>query len=100
MTPFLRNAFGLVLLILTVTAGAAVASDKKKDPDEIGSRDVGRGVNFYSLEKEIALGKEMAQEVERQARITDDSVIREPVGAEPGPQLRRQSAVYDQGDRQ
>jgi hypothetical protein len=36
---------------------AAVAKDKKKDPDEIGNRDVGRGINLYSLEKEIALGK-------------------------------------------
>ena len=33
------------------------AADKKKDPDEIGNRDVGKGVNFYSIEKEIALGK-------------------------------------------
>ena len=45
------------------------AKDKKKDPDEIGNRDVGKGLNFYSLEKEIALGKSMAQEVERDARI-------------------------------
>jgi hypothetical protein len=28
-----------------------------KDPEEIGNRDVGKGVNFYSLEKEIELGK-------------------------------------------
>jgi len=25
------------------------AKDKKKEPDEIGNRDVGKGVNFYSL---------------------------------------------------
>ena len=56
-----------------------VADDKKKDPDEIGNRDVGKGVNFYSIEKEIALGKQMAQEVERQARIVDDPVIAEYV---------------------
>ena len=53
--------------------------DKKKDPDEIGNRDVGRGVNFYSLEKEIALGKQLAQEVERQAKIVDDPIIAEYV---------------------
>jgi predicted Zn-dependent protease len=29
-------------------------------------------VNFYSLEKEIALGKQLAQEIERQARLVDD----------------------------
>jgi predicted Zn-dependent protease len=55
------------------------ADDKKKDPDEIGNRDVGKGINFYSIEKEIALGKQMAQEVERQARIVDDPVIAEYV---------------------
>src|ERR1035438_9364494 len=42
-------------------------TDKKKDPDAIGDRDIGKGVNFYSLDKEIGLGKQMAQEVERQA---------------------------------
>ena len=63
-------AFGLL-------AGELSAKDKKNDPEAIGDRDVGKGVNFYSLEKEIALGKQMAQEVERQARIIDDSVIAE-----------------------
>jgi beta-barrel assembly-enhancing protease len=55
------------------------ANDKKNDPEEIGNRDVGKGVNFYSLEKEIALGKQLAQEVERQAKIIDDPVIAEYV---------------------
>lgn len=55
------------------------AKDKKKDPDEIGQRDVGRGLNMYSLEKEIAMGKELAQEVERQAKIIDDPVVAEYV---------------------
>jgi predicted Zn-dependent protease len=36
-------------------------------------------VNFYSLEKEIGLGKGLAQEVERQAKIIDDPVIAEYV---------------------
>ena len=53
--------------------------DKKKDPDEIGNRDVARGPNFYSLEKEIALGKQLAQEVERQAKIIDDPIVAEYV---------------------
>ncbi len=57
----------------------AFADNKEKDPDEIGNRDVGKGVNFYSIEKEIALGKQMAQEVERQAKIVDDPVIAEYV---------------------
>jgi predicted Zn-dependent protease len=52
---------------------------KKKDPDEIGNRDVAKGANFYSLEKEIALGKQLAQEVERQAKIIDDPIVAEYV---------------------
>ena len=52
---------------------------KKKDPDEIGNRDVGKGVNFYSIEKEIGLGKALAQDIERQAKIVDDPVIAEYV---------------------
>ena len=69
------SAFALAFL-LTLSASA---KDKKKDPEEIGNRDVGKGVNFYSLEKEIALGKQLAQEVERQAKIIDDPVIAEYV---------------------
>jgi len=52
---------------------------KKKNPDEIGNRDVGKGVNLYSLEKEMAMGKSYAQEIERQARIIDDPVVSEYV---------------------
>ena len=48
------------------------AKDKKKDPEQIGARDVGKGVNFYSIEKEIALGKQLAQEIEREAKLVDD----------------------------
>jgi beta-barrel assembly-enhancing protease len=55
------------------------ADNKEKDPDDIGNRDVGKGLNRYSLEKEIALGKQMAQQVERQAKLVDDPVISEYV---------------------
>lgn len=52
---------------------------KKNDPDAIGDRDVSGKLNWYSLEKEIALGKGLAQEIERQAKIVDDPVIAEYV---------------------
>src|SRR5712692_2845199 len=52
---------------------------KKKDPDEIGNRDVGTGLNWYSIEKEIGLGKGLAQDVERQAKVNDDPIIAEYV---------------------
>src|SRR5271169_5238852 len=67
------------LAVLTTLPNCSFADDKKNDPDEIGNRDVGKGVNFWSLEKEIALGKQLAQEVERQAKIIDDPVIAEYV---------------------
>jgi predicted Zn-dependent protease len=67
------------LAALSLLVPGAFAEDKKKDPEAIGDRDVGKGVNFYSLEKEIALGKQLAQEVERQAKIIDDPIIAEYV---------------------
>src|SRR5215510_13895063 len=71
--------FSTLSLSVLVALSSALAKDKKKDPHEIGNRDVGKGVNFYSIEKEIALGKQLAQEVERQAKIIDDPVIAEYV---------------------
>ena len=73
----LRSAAGCALLSLA--ALSVWAADKEKDPDQIGNRDVGKGVNFYSIDKEIALGKQLAQDVERQAKIIDDPVISEYV---------------------
>src|ERR1041385_3640217 len=67
------------ILAFVLAAPVSFAKDKKSDPDEIGNRDVGKGVNLYSLEKEIGLGKQLAQEVERQAKIIDDPVIAEYV---------------------
>jgi len=51
----------------------------KEDVDAIGNRNVGKGINFYSIEKEIALGKGLAQEVERSSKLIDDPVVTEYV---------------------
>lgn len=51
----------------------------KDDVEQIGDRDVGKGMNFYSLEEEIALGKSMAQQVEQQSRLIQDPVVTEYV---------------------
>ncbi len=78
----MRRTFGLssiLLLSFSLLAAPPFGDDKEKNPDAIGDRDVGRGVNFYSLEKEIAIGKGLAQEVERQAKIIDDPIIAEYV---------------------
>jgi predicted Zn-dependent protease len=53
--------------------------NSKEDVDAIGNRNVGKGVNFYSIEKEIALGKGLAQEVERSSKLIDDPVVTEYV---------------------
>lgn len=66
-------------LLLSFSAPARAADKKEKDPDQIGNREVGKGLNFYSTEKEIAIGKQMAAEVERQAKIVSDPVIAEYV---------------------
>src|ERR1700684_1034064 len=69
----------VTLTAASLLAFSLLAADKKKDPDEIGNRDVGKGVNFYSIEKEIALGKGLAEQVQRQAKIIDEPVIAEYV---------------------
>jgi beta-barrel assembly-enhancing protease len=53
--------------------------NSKEDVDAIGNRNPGKGINFYSIEKEIALGKQLAQEVERSSKLIDDPVVTEYV---------------------
>lgn len=72
--PFLS-----ILLVAAMTVIVLPADDKKKDPDEIGNRKVDGRVNWYSMEKEIAMGKSYAMEIERQAKIVDDPIITEYV---------------------
>src|SRR6202521_3019787 len=53
--------------------------NSKEDVEAIGNRSVGKGINLYSLEHEIALGKGLAQEVERSSKLIDDPVVTEYV---------------------
>jgi beta-barrel assembly-enhancing protease len=53
--------------------------NSKEDVEAIGNRSVGKGVNLYSLEREIALGKQLAQEVERSSKLIDDPIVTEYV---------------------
>jgi predicted Zn-dependent protease len=53
---------------------------KNSDVDNIGARNINKGsVNFYSLDKEIAMGRQLAAEVERQVKLVDDPTINEYV---------------------
>ena len=66
-----------VVLAGCFTAILSPAKDKHKSLDDTAG--AGKGLNFYSLEKELALGKEMAQETEKQSRILLDPVVTEYV---------------------
>ena len=57
----------------------SVKAGSKQDVDAIGNRSVGHGLNFYSLEHEIALGKQLSHEVEKQAKFINDPVVVEYV---------------------
>lgn len=79
-----RRSIVPLLALVLMLPGAGLAKDKedlkpKEDVDAIGERDIDGGLNFYSIEKEIALGKQMAEEVEKTAKIVDDPVISEYV---------------------
>src|SRR5216110_3644336 len=50
-----------------------------EDVDAIGDRKVSCHMNWFSIEKEIALGKQLAQEVERSSKMIDDPVVTEYV---------------------
>ncbi|MEZ5401040.1 MAG: M48 family metallopeptidase [Bryobacteraceae bacterium] len=91
-TRLFKQACAALALSAMLVPSYAASKDKKKDPDAIGERDVGKGVNWYSLEKEIAMGKQLAQEIERQAKIVDDPVIAEYVNR-VGQNLVRNSDV-------
>jgi predicted Zn-dependent protease len=79
MKRLLSASLSFMLALALAAPGRVFAENPEKDPDQIGNRNVGKGVNFYSLEKEIALGKQLATEVERQAKIINDPVIAEYV---------------------
>src|SRR5258706_14291515 len=53
--------------------------NSKEDVEAIGNRNVGKGVNLFSLEREISLGKQLAQEVERSSKLIDDPIVTEYV---------------------
>ena len=61
------------------TATKKAPKNPKQDVEAIGERQIAKGPNFYSIQKEIALGKRMAQDVERHSKIVDDPVIAEYV---------------------
>jgi predicted Zn-dependent protease len=47
----------------------------KYDVTLIGHRNVGNGVNFYTLEREIAVGRDLARQVEDTSKLVTDPLI-------------------------
>src|ERR1700691_1150162 len=79
MKRLLSASLSFSLAWALIAPVSVFAEDPEKDPDQIGNRNVSGKVNFYSIEKEIALGKQLAPQVERQAKIINDPVIAEYV---------------------
>ena len=66
----------------------------KDDIDSIGKRKIGEGKagNWYSLEKEIALGRELSEEIDARVKLIDDPAITEYINR-VGQNLVRNSDV-------
>jgi predicted Zn-dependent protease len=83
--------FSIVFLIALLLANAGFAGQddsskskkkpKNSDVDDIGTRDINKGniLPLMSLQKEIALGQQLAAQVERTVKIVKDPVINEYV---------------------
>jgi predicted Zn-dependent protease len=66
-------------------ASTSAALSPKEDPSQIGKRNINKGSDKFfgwlggSKEKEMAIGRQMAMQVEQQSKMVDDPVITEYV---------------------
>jgi predicted Zn-dependent protease len=60
---------------LTQTPEQPAKGSGKYDVNHIGARGIGNGLNLYSLEREMALGRSLAEEVELQSRLITDPAV-------------------------
>jgi len=68
--------FLVAVLLSPILLLAGADKDKKKDVDAIGERRVARR-SIISQEKEIAIGKQYASEIDRSAKMMTDPVVNE-----------------------
>jgi predicted Zn-dependent protease len=70
-----------IILSIALAAGANASDQKNKkdDPSQIGDRDIGKCLNFYSIDREMAWGKQLADEVARESKIDNDPILSEYV---------------------
>jgi predicted Zn-dependent protease len=78
---FLALAFGGPIVTLGQSASGSRAEkplDIKNDPRLIGKRDINKGnLAFYSLDKEVAIGRRLAMEIDQSSQLMTDSTINE-----------------------
>ena len=59
-------------------AAASKTLTEKENPELVGKRNINKSqINFYSFEKEVAMGRGLAQEIDRSAKLIDDPIIAE-----------------------
>ena len=69
----------------TATPAPQGSLNQKDDPSQIGKRNINKGTDKFfgwlggSQEKEMAIGRQLAMEVEQQSKLVDDPVITEYV---------------------
>lgn len=81
-----RRLWSLLMLCFILSALPAYADEKrakgklsdKENPEMIGKRNINsKQINFYSLEKEMGIGQQLAAETERQLKLIDDPIVSE-----------------------
>lgn len=69
----------LIAVAMSVPAAMAqsdkVVAGTESDVNAIGNRKVGHGPDMYSIQREIALGKQLSEEVEKVSKLINDPVI-------------------------
>src|SRR2546428_5121915 len=87
-TKVVRFSITFLVAVLLTASGLAGQDNKNKkkkpknsDVENIGTRDINKGniLPTMSLEKEIALGRQLAAQVSRQVKLLDDPVVTEYV---------------------
>ena len=72
--------FMSLLCVRPVAEGLMYAEPKNSKVEDIGNRDINKGnINFTSLEKEIALGRSLSAEIEKQVKLVSDPEVTEYV---------------------
>jgi beta-barrel assembly-enhancing protease len=81
VSGYRRLVLAVTLTFALATVGSAEGKKKRNsDIENIGIRDINkRSINFVSLDKEIALGRELARQVEQESRLVSDPVINDYV---------------------